>query len=62
MSRADVENAFCLLSINPEDYHLQGFTWNGKYYNCDTCLPKVPFFIVSDDFVFIFKANSTACE
>lgn len=38
MVRADVENAFRLLPINPEFYHFLGFTWNGKFYY-DTCLP-----------------------
>ncbi|CAG2213337.1 unnamed protein product [Mytilus edulis] len=87
MARADVENAFRLLPINPEDYHFLGFTWNGKFYY-DTCLPMglssscqlfekfstalhwilTSSFGISnvshllDDFVFVSKASSKACD
>jgi len=38
MAKSDIEDAFRLLPIHPDDHHLLGFTWEGKYYY-DTCLP-----------------------
>lgn len=38
MAKADIKDAFRLLPLNPEVYHLMGFSWKGKYYY-DKCLP-----------------------
>ena len=32
MARSDIQNAFKLIPIRPEDYELQGFEWQGHYY------------------------------
>lgn len=32
MAKADIESAFSIIPITPNDYHLLGFTWNGSYY------------------------------
>ena len=37
MSKTDIESAFRIIPISPEDYHLLGFKLFGKYYY-DTCL------------------------
>ena len=42
MAKTDIQNAFRLLPINPEDYHLLGFTTsfdNNTEYYVDKCLP-----------------------
>jgi hypothetical protein len=39
MAKSDIEDAFRLLPIHPDDPHPLGFTWEGKYYY-DTCLPN----------------------
>jgi hypothetical protein len=38
MAKSDIEDAFRLLPIHPDDHHPLGFTWEGTYYY-DTCLP-----------------------
>ena len=38
MAKADIANAFRLIPLHPSQYHLTGFSWNGKYYY-DKCLP-----------------------
>ena len=38
MAKADIEDAFRNLVINPSDYHLLGLQWEEKFYY-DTCLP-----------------------
>lgn len=37
MAKTDIESAFRILPIHPDDYHLLGFTWNGAFYY-DKCL------------------------
>ncbi|XP_062614297.1 uncharacterized protein LOC134276023 [Saccostrea cucullata] len=37
MAKTDIEDAFRIIPICPEDYHLLGFSWQGKYY-FDKCL------------------------
>ena len=37
-SKMDVKSAFRLLPINPSDFHLLGFQFDGKFY-LDKCLP-----------------------
>ena len=41
LSKTDVLSAFRIVPIKPEEYHLVGFMWEGKYYY-DKCLPKGP--------------------
>ena len=38
LSKTDVLSAFRIVPIKPEEYHLVGFRWEGKYYY-DKCLP-----------------------
>ena len=38
MAKTDIEDAFRNLIIHPEDHHLLGLQWEGKFYY-DTCLP-----------------------
>ena len=38
MAKSDISEAFRLLPLHPSQYHLTGFTWQGKYYY-DRCLP-----------------------
>ena len=60
MCKSDIENAFRLLPIHPDDYKLLGFTWRGKYYY-DKCLPMgcssscAIFERFSDGLVYILK-------
>ena len=39
MAKSDIQSAFTLVPINPSDYHLLGFKWQGKYYYYTT-LPQ----------------------
>lgn len=39
MAKTDIQDAFRIVPINPEDYKLLGFSWQGLYYY-DKCLPK----------------------
>ena len=32
MCKIDVESAYRLIPVHPDDYHLLGMIWNGKYY------------------------------
>ena len=32
MARSDIQNAFKIIPINPADYELQGFEWQGQFY------------------------------
>ena len=38
LAKSDIESAFRLLPIHPDDHHLLGFTWEKQYYH-DLCLP-----------------------
>ena len=38
MAKTDIQKAFRLIPISPEEHHLLGFTFQGLYY-IDTCLP-----------------------
>ena len=38
IAKADIKDAFRLIPINPQDYHLLGMTWNGQFYY-DKVLP-----------------------
>ena len=31
-AKTDIKNAFRIMPINPQDYHLLGICWNGLYY------------------------------
>ena len=32
LAKTDIKNAFRIIPINPQDYHLLGICWNGLYY------------------------------
>lgn len=38
VSKADLQDAFRIIPIHPDDYRLLGFQWNSKFY-FDKCLP-----------------------
>lgn len=38
MAKADIEDAFCLLPVHPEDTRLLGFTFEGEFF-IDLCMP-----------------------
>ena len=38
LAKSDIESAFRLLPVHPDDHHLLGMIWQGHYYN-DLCLP-----------------------
>ena len=38
LAKSDIESAFHLLPIHPDDHHLLGMSWDNKYYY-DLCLP-----------------------
>lgn len=38
LAKTDIQDAFRIVPIHPEDYHLLGFSWYGKFYY-DRCLP-----------------------
>ena len=38
LAKTDIKNAFRVIPIQPEDFHLLGMFWRGKYYY-DRCLP-----------------------
>ena len=38
LAKSDIESAFRLLPIHPDDHHLLGMSWDNKYYY-DLCLP-----------------------
>ena len=39
LAKSDIQSAFTLVPINPTDYHLLGFKWQGHYYHYTT-LPQ----------------------
>ena len=39
MAKSDIQSAFTLVPIRPEDHHLLGFQWKGQYYHYTT-LPQ----------------------
>ena len=32
MAKSDIKDAFRIMPVNPDDYHLLGFTWENRYY------------------------------
>ena len=38
LAKTDIKSAFRIIPIHPDDRHLLGFKWDGKYY-FDNCLP-----------------------
>ncbi|XP_071948797.1 uncharacterized protein [Antedon mediterranea] len=38
MSKTDIEDAFRIIPIHPDDYHLLGFSWDGRFFY-GRCLP-----------------------
>ena len=38
LAKTDIKSAFRIIPVSPADYHLLGFSWQGKYYY-DKCLP-----------------------
>ena len=38
LAKTDIKNAFWIVTIQPQDYHLLGICWRGMYY-CDRCMP-----------------------
>ena len=38
LSKTDIKNAFRIIPIRPQDYHLLGMKWQGMYYY-DRCMP-----------------------
>ena len=56
MTKTDIKSAFCIIPIHPDDYHLQGMTWNNSYF-FDRCLP-----MGCSSSCAIFEAFSTALE
>ena len=38
LAKTDIKSAFRIIPIHPNDYHLLGFKWKGKYF-FDKCLP-----------------------
>ena len=39
MAKSDIADAFRIVPLDPSQYHLTGFCWNGSYYY-DRCLPR----------------------
>ena len=56
VSKTDIESAFRIIPIQPNDYKLLGFSWKGKYY-FDKCLP-----MGCSSSCRIFEAFSTALQ
>ena len=56
LAKTDIKSAFRIVPVNPEDYHLLGFYWEGQYYY-DRCLP-----MGCSSSCSIFEAFSTALE
>ena len=56
VAKADIESAYRIIPIHPNDYHLLGFSWNGQYY-FDKCLP-----MGCSSSCKIFEAFSTAIQ
>ena len=38
LAKTDIKNAFRIIPIHPDDYHLLGMKWKGEYYY-DRCMP-----------------------
>ena len=38
LAKIDIQSAFCLLSVHPEDRHLLTMSWKGEVY-IDHCIP-----------------------
>ncbi|XP_062593507.1 uncharacterized protein LOC134254984 isoform X1 [Saccostrea cucullata] len=38
MAKTDIQDAFRIIPIHPDDYKLLGFSWNNRFYH-DKCLP-----------------------
>lgn len=38
MAKSDIKDAFRIIPVSPDDYHLLGFTWQGQFYY-ERCLP-----------------------
>lgn len=38
MAKTDIQDAFRIIPIHPDDYNLLGFSWDNKFYY-DKCLP-----------------------
>ena len=38
MGKTDIKNAFRIIPIHPDDYHVLGMFWKGQYYY-DKCMP-----------------------
>ena len=63
MAKTDIDSAFRLIPIHPEDYNLSGFKSNGfSYY--DIMLPKLLVDSFLDDAVWFLKirASQFVCE
>ena len=56
LAKTDIKSAFRIIPVSPADYHLLGFTWQGKYYY-DKCLP-----MGCSSSCAIFESFSTALE
>ena len=56
MAKCDVRSAFRIIPLHPDEYHLFGIHWNGKYYY-DLALP-----IGCATSCKIFESFSTALE
>ncbi|KAI8515720.1 hypothetical protein Bbelb_065330 [Branchiostoma belcheri] len=56
LAKTDIQSAFRLIPVHPDDHHLLGFTYNGEFYY-DRCLP-----MGSSISCAIFESLSTALE
>lgn len=56
LAKSDIESAFRIIPIHPDDHELLGFKWKGKFY-FDTCLP-----MGCSSSCQIFESFSTAVE
>ena len=56
LAKTDVKSAFRIIPVNPKDYHLLGFYWEGQYFY-DKCLP-----MGCSSSCSIFEAFSTSLE
>lgn len=56
MAKTDIEDAFRIIPINPDDYHLLCFSWNNEYYY-ECVLP-----MGASSSCKIFEAFSTALQ
>lgn len=56
MAKTDIESAYRIVPVHPDDHELLGFSWDGQYY-FDTCLP-----MGCSSACQIFETFSTALE